>query len=126
VLLSVLLLAILLVPGLQALNTAAAGSNNSVAARQLNLRSKLEEVVSNPYGELYSDTNLSGGNTLTSVSSKFSDAVGAADRRVVVLYRFDAVTNALSSSDTGLLYANVYYEAEGSGIALNTLVGRWW
>jgi hypothetical protein len=42
------------------------------------------------------------------------------------LYRFDAATNALSSNDTGLLYVNVYYEADGSANALNTLAGRWW
>jgi hypothetical protein len=126
VLLSVLLLAILLVPAVQALNTAVAGSNNKLAARQFALRSKLEEVASNPYGELYAVTSLSGGNTVTSVSTTLSDGAGAADRRVVVLYRYDAVTNALSSSDTGLLYVSAYYEAEGSANALNTLVGRWW
>jgi hypothetical protein len=126
VLLSVLLLAILLVPAVQALNTGIAGRGHNPASQQLSLRSKMEEVVSNPFGELYSETNMPGGNTLTSVSTKFSDAAGATDRRVVVLYRFDAATNLLSSTDTGLLYVNVYYETEGSANALNTLVGRWW
>jgi len=44
----------------------------------------------------------------------------------MVLYRFDAATNALSSNDTGLLYVSVYYAADGSANALNTLAGRWW
>lgn len=126
VLLSVILLAILLVPAMQALNTAILGGSNNLAAKQLALRSKMEEVLSKPFGKLYAETYLSGGNTTTSISTNFSDTSGVADRRIVVLYRFDATTNALSSNDTGLLYVNVYYEAEGSANALNTLVGRWW
>ena len=56
----------------------------------------------------------------------YSDAAGAPDRRVVVLYRYDVATKALSSNDTGLLYVNTYYEAEGAANGLSTLVGRWW
>ena len=134
VLLSIILLAILLVPAMQALNTAILGSSNDLATRQLALRSKMEEVLSKPFGKLYAETYRTGGNTTTSVSAPvddpfnpgFSDASGSTNRRVVVFYRFDAATNALSSNDTGLLYVNVYYEAEGSTNALNTLVGRWW
>lgn len=126
VLLSVMLLAILLVPAMQALNSAILGGSNNLAARQFNLRNKMEEVLSKPFGKLYAETYLTGGNTITSVSASFSDASGAADRRIVVLYRFDAATNALSSNDTGLLYVSVYYEAEGNANALNTLAGRWW
>jgi prepilin-type N-terminal cleavage/methylation domain-containing protein len=126
VLVSVVLLAVLLVPALQALNAGIAGSGNNLAARQLNLRSKLEEVLSKPFGQLYAETYLPGGNTTTSTSTVYSDAVGASGRRLVVLYRFDAATNALSNADTGLLLVNVYYEADGSANALNTLVSRWW
>ena len=126
VLLSVILLAILLVPAMQALNTAILGGSNKLAARQLALRSKLEEVLSKPYNTLYAETSLTGGNTITSISANYSDVAGATDRRVVVLYRFDTATNALSATDTGVLYVRVYYEAEGGTNALNTLVGRWW
>ena len=128
VLLSVVLLAILLVPALQALNTGIAGSAGAtgLSQRQLSLRSKMEEVLSTPFSQLYAQTYLGGGNTTTSVSTSFSDASGALDRRVVVFYRFDAATNALSTNDTGLLYVSIYYEAEGSGNSLNTLAGRWW
>jgi hypothetical protein len=126
VLMSVLLLAILLVPALQALSAGIAGSGSNLANRQLALRAKMEEVLSNPFGELYAETYLVGGNTVSSISSALSDASGAANRRVVLLYRFDALSNALSSSDTGLLYVGVYYEAEGSVNALSTLAGRWW
>ncbi len=128
VLLSVMLLAILLVPALQALNTGIAGSAGAtgLAARQLNLRSKMEEILSKPFSQLYAETYLSGGNTTTSVSASLSDASGTANRRLVVFYRFDATSNALSANDTGLLVVNVYYEADGNAMALNTLVGRWW
>jgi Tfp pilus assembly protein PilE len=126
VLLSVVLLGILLVPAMQSLADAIAGSAVSTASQQLDLRSKMEEVLSKPFGELYAETYASGGNTATSVSSSLSDASGTNGRRVVVLYRFDQTTNALSSNDTGLLYVSVYVESAGSAGALNTLVGRWW
>ena len=126
VLLSVVLLGILLVPAMQALSTAISGSTGNLAARQLTLRSQMEEVLSRPFSALNAETYLPGGNTAASVSPNFSDALGATDRRIVVLYRFDAATNALSSNDTGLLYVSVYYAADGSANALNTLAGRWW
>lgn len=126
VLLSVILLAILLVPAMQALNSAIAGGSSNVAAKQLNLRSKMEDVLSKPYSTLYAVTSVSGGNTATSISTSLSDASGAADRRAVTIYRYDTTINALSATDTGVLYVSVYYEAEGSANALNTLVGRWW
>src|SRR5450759_5184725 len=127
VLLSVLLLGILLVPALQALNTAISGSTSNLATRQFMLRSKMEEVLSQPFSALYAQTYLVGGNTVSSVSAPpLSDASGATDRRVVVLFRFDAASNVLSSKDTGLVQVNVYYETDGSANALNTLAGRWW
>lgn len=126
VLLSVVLLGILLVPALQALNTAISGNTSNLAARQLALRSKMEEVLSRPFSALYAETYLPGGNTTNSISATFSDAAGAANRRVVVLFRYDAASNAMSSNDTGLLQVNVYYVAEGNAHALNTLAGRWW
>ena len=126
ILVSVLLLAILLVPALDSLSSAIRGGDNQLGARQLALRSKMEETLSKPFGALYAHTYLGGGNTTTSVSATFSDAAGAGDRRVVVLYRFDAATKALSGNDTGLLFVSVYFETDGSSGALNTLAGRWW
>ncbi len=126
VLLSVVLLAILLVPAMQALNSAILGSSSNLAARQLALRNKMEEVLSKPYQTLYAETSASGGNTTTSISAAFSDASGSIDRRIVVLYRLDTTTNSLSATDTGVLYASVYFANDGNANALNTLVGRWW
>jgi hypothetical protein len=126
VLLSVILLAVLLVPAMQALES---GIRNAVtpaiAARPPLLRAKIEEVLSVPFSDLYAATYAAGGNT-AGVSATYSDPAGATDRRVVVLYRYDASTKALSGSDTGLLYVSAYYTADGSASALSTLAGRWW
>lgn len=127
VLLSVVLLTALLAPALQALQAAAIGSPTAAATPgRLVLQSKLEEVLAAPFSKLYGETYLAGANTTTSVSAAFSDAAGAAQRRLVVIYRYDASTRALSTADSGLAYVSVYYEAEGPAGALNTLVGRWW
>lgn len=126
VLVSVILLAVLLVPALQALQSGIRdGATPSMAARPPLLRAKMEEVLSNPFPELYAATYVAGANT-TGVDATFSDTVGATDRRVVVLYRYDVSTKALSAGDTGLLYVSVYYSADGSANALTTLAGRWW
>ena len=126
VLVSVVLLAVCLVPALQALQTGiSGGATPSMAARPLLLHAKMEEVLSNPFPELYADTYGAGGNT-AGINPTYSDAAGATDRRVVVMYRFDVATDALSSGDTGLLFVSVYYATDGSANALTTLAGRWW
>jgi len=131
ILLSVVLLTVLLVPALQALQSGVAGGQSpSLAARQLTLRDKMEQVLAKPFADLYAQTYLGGGNTNTTASANalFSDlnTVSAPDRRIVMLYRYDASTNAPSTSDTGLVFVSVYYEADGPTNALNTLVGKWW
>lgn len=126
VLLSVVVLGILLVPAMQALSTAISASTGNLAARQLALRSKMEEVLSQPFNTLYAETYPPGTNTVSSVSATFSDAANAPASRAVVLYRFDAASNVLSNGDTGLLFVSVYYRSDGSAGALNTLAGRWW
>lgn len=127
VLLSAVLLAVLLVPALQALQTGVGGgASSAMAARPPALAAKMEEVLSNPFALLYAQTYAGGGNSDTTAKAALSDAVGATDRRLVVTYRYDASSRALSGSDTGLLQLRVYYEAEGSAVALRTLAGRWW
>ena len=128
VMLSAVLLAVLVVPALQALQTGVSGGPTPVmAARGPALSAKMEEVLSHPFPDLYAETYKSGGALLTStwVNDSLSDAAGAG-RRVVVLYRYDASTRAGSIGDTGLLYVRVYYDADGSANSLDTLAGRWW
>ena len=95
VLVSVVLLAVLLVPALQALESGIRNAvTPSMAARPPLLRAKIEEVLSSPFPELYAATYVAGANT-TGVNATFSDAAGATDRRVVVLYRYDVSTKSL-------------------------------
>ena len=127
VLLSVVLLGVLLVPALEALQSGISdAATPSMAARPLLLRAKMEEVLSRPFAELYAATYIAGANT-SGPDMTYSESSGpSADRRAVVLYRYDGATQALSAADTGLLYVSVYYSAEGSANALTTLAGRWW
>ncbi len=126
VLVSVVLLAVLMVPALQSLQGGIVNAvTPAIAARPPLLRAKMEEVLSSPFPALYAATYAVGGNT-NGVNATFSDAPAATDRRIVVLYRYDASTKALSTSDTGLLYVSAYYSADGSANALVTLAGRWW
>jgi hypothetical protein len=126
VVLSVVLLVALLIPALQALQTGVSGgATPTLAASAPTLRAKMEEVLAVPFGDLYAQTYLPGGNT-TAINVTYSDAAAAVNRRVVVLYRYDATVRALSANDTGLLYVSVYYQSEGSASGLNTLLGRWW
>jgi hypothetical protein len=127
VLLSVTLVAVLLVPALEALQAAIAGRPAAAAVPgSLSLQSKMEQVLAAPFSKIYAETYVPSGNTPNSVSAMFSDAAGTPDRKVVVIYRYNVSTKALSSADTGLAYVSVYYEAEGPDRALATLVGRWW
>lgn len=126
VMLSVVLLAVLLVPVLQALQGAiSGGATPALAANPPMLRAKMEELLTVPFADLYAETYLAGGNT-NAIDVAWSDAAGAPDRRVVVLYRYNAATKALSANDTGLLYISVYYQNQGAAGALTTLAGRWW
>lgn len=127
VLLAMILLVVLLVPAMEALQAGVANNQGgAVLARELKLREKMESVLAKPFATLYAESYAPGGNTSTSISASLSDPVGAADRRNVVLYRYDAASDALSGADTGVLYVKVYYEIDGSANALSTLVGRWW
>ena len=129
------LMAILLVPALDALTSGVRASANQFANsqfqlvdRHLQLRNKLEDVLSRPFPDLYAETYKTGGNTTTSVSVNYSDIAGTANRRLVVLYRFSYSTNARTTNDSDLLFVKVYFEADGGAqeMALQTLTGKWW
>lgn len=127
VLLSVVLLGVLLVPALQALGSAVTGTpSGALASGQLTLQSRMEEILAAPFSRLYSETYVAGANTKTSVSTAFSDPAGAVQRRIAVVYRYDASAKNLSAADTGLVLVSVYYESEGPAAAFSTLKGRWW
>jgi Tfp pilus assembly protein PilV len=124
VLVALVLVVVALVPALEALQSGVHASREAggVASKDALLRAKMEEALARPFDELNAQTFLVGGNTTASVSAALSDASGAADRRVVILYRSDG--SALSSADTGLLRLRVAYEA--GGLALETMKSKWW
>ena len=125
VLLSMVLLAVLLVPALEALQTGVAGNQGAaITARQLALRDKMERVAARPFYDLYAMTYQPGGNS-TALNATLSDPAGTPDRRNVAIYRYDAAAAALTNNDTGVIRVSVYYENQ-PGMALNTLIGRWW
>ncbi len=74
ILLSVVLLTVLLVPALRALQSGVAGGQSpSLAARQLTLRDKMEQVLAKPFADLYAQTYPPGSNP-TSVNGSLSGA----------------------------------------------------
>lgn len=123
VLVAIGLLTIALVPAMNALQGAVAGSaiHATAAAEQNRLRAKMEEVLARPFTTLYALSYAGGGNSATVANAALSDPAGA-DRRVVFLYRSNGT--ALSAADTGLLRISVAFEAGGR--SLDTLRGRWW
>jgi Tfp pilus assembly protein PilV len=123
VLVALVLVAVALVPALQALQVGVLGSAVAADAssRDSALREKMEQVLALPFATLYAETYVAGGNTTSSVSDALSDPAGA-DRRIVIVYRTDG--SAVSSSDTGLLRVRVAWQAGGT--ALETLKAKWW
>lgn len=117
-------LAVALVPALDALQSGIGGSvvHASQMQVQQRLRDKMEEVLVRPFGSLYAMTYAAGGNLPAAVQAELSDPAGATDRRIVNLYRVDGA--APSTADSGLLRIRVAYE-NGDGV-LETLKGRWW
>ena len=123
VLVALMLVVVALVPALEALQSGIRGAQTlgAIAGRDASLRGKMEEVLAKPYDVLLAETNLSGGNTTTSVSAALSDAAGQ-ERRIVILYRTDG--SAVSAADTGLLSVRVAFEVGGT--ALETMRAKWW
>ena len=124
ILVSLALLGILLVPAMQALSDGVRNNSAQLADRQLNLRNKMEEMLSQPFNTIYLKTYPSSNNA--SVRDEYSDPPGSPNRRVVVFYRYRVSTNSLDNNNTGLLFIKVYYETDGPNAALNTLAGKWW
>ena len=123
VMVALVLIAMALVPALNALQTDTRGTPAliAVSARDALLRAKMEDVLAKPFDTVNAETFLVGGNTTTSVSAALSDAAGP-DRRIVILYRTDG--SAVSASDTGLVRVRVAWEVGGT--ALETLKSKWW
>ncbi len=123
VLISVVLLAILLVPAINALQTSIVGAevHSDVSASHYRLTSAIEELLSEPFADLADAATVAGGPTaLTS----YSEAAGTPGRLLVYLSFYDGDNadsddDAFTGTETDLLWLRV--EIEGSVNALETI-----
>jgi hypothetical protein len=129
VLIAMVLIAVTLIPAMDALRPAAAGAgfNETRTIRHYHLTAMLEEVLASPFAELDAEAVDISDPTVASVN--YSDPVAQADRRLVYLSRYDA-DNADGNGnpfdagmDEGLLWVRV--EIEGTDQAIEGLTSQY-
>ncbi len=120
VLIATFLVAIALVPALDAMHSgiAGAGVHTELARNHYRLSEKVEELFAQPYFELAAEAATAGGSN--NLVDAYSDAAGTADRRMVYLAFYDGHTRGFVGSDTGLLWIRV--AIEGGPQSVQTLV----
>lgn len=126
VLVATVLISITLVPALEALQGAVSGSelHERVTIQQYHLRNKLEEVLAKSFDELDAVAIAAGSH---SVASSYSDLIGATDRRLVYLSKYDgdnvdSDNDVFTGVDDDLLWLRV--EIENTPYALETLTNK--
>jgi len=126
VLVTVVLLAILLVPAMRALQTAVvgAGVHGDVSSSHHRLTSRLEELLAEPFVDL-SDAAIAAGAPAT--ASSYSEAAGPSGRLLVYLSLYDgdnadADNDPFTGVDPGLLWIRV--DIEDSVHTLQTIRAR--
>ncbi|MEE9279935.1 MAG: hypothetical protein V3V67_07145 [Myxococcota bacterium] len=124
ILLATLLLSVSLLPAVEALRSGLQGSqvNESLTLAQVRLRSKMEEVLAQPFSALAGAESAAAG-----AASAYSDAVGTPDRRLVFLARYDGDDadgdgDTATGTDPGLLHVRV--EIAATPHAVSTLVAE--
>lgn len=129
-LVATVLVAVSLVPAVQALQTAAMSAAQATVNGQpgLNLRAKAEEVLGRPYGVLDFAANRSLSSSTVAVTSprtgyaSLDPGPGYSDSNYLVyIYRYDGA--ALTASDTGLLRVRVVDRSNSSRF-VDALVSR--
>ena len=131
VLVAVSLIVIALVPALDALIPGMAGSgvHENVAEDHYQLVGKLEQVLTEPFGQLNSAANAAGGPTTpTSYSDLFNYADGRQIARNVFIARYDADNadgddDPFTDTDDGLLWVQVVIP--GTGMRIESLVSEY-
>jgi type II secretory pathway pseudopilin PulG len=124
VLVAVVLIAITLLPALDALQVAMLGSgqHETTAVQHYRAYGRMEEMMTESFMALGAETLAVGSPT---VPTSYSDAPGTPNRRLVFLSLYDA-DNAdadndrfLTGTDPGIVWLRV--EIENSGLALESL-----
>ena len=131
VLVAVVLIAITLVPALDALipGMAGGGIHESLAEDHYQLTGRLEQLLVEPYGQLNSAASAAGSPTTpTSYSDVFTYADGRQITRNVFLSRYDgdnadADNDPFTGTDEGLLWVRV--TIAGSGDSIESLVSEY-
>ena len=136
VLIATAILAVALVPAINALYPAIAGSSvyQSETEIHYHLTAKLEEVLAQPFDELYQEAKSLGDEKIP--SGLFSDPIGSSTRRLVFLSNYQPVSLSLvedplvtttnssfSTADSGLLWIAV--QLESNGLRMASLVSRY-
>lgn len=121
VLIATILVAVSLVPAVEALRGGIFGASvhEAAASDHYHLKALMEEVLAEPYA-LLDAAALAAGNETTPTS--YSDAAGTSRRRLVFLSRYDAGTGSFTATDTGLLWVRIDFESRSG--ELETLNAR--
>ncbi|MCU7931417.1 MAG: hypothetical protein KZQ90_11500 [Candidatus Thiodiazotropha sp. (ex Codakia rugifera)] len=127
VLVAVFLIAISLVPVLNALQSGIRGSeiHTTEAAHRNRLTSRMEEILARPFIELEQEADAVAGPA--TIVDTYSDASGTDGRCLVYLSRYDgdnadSDNNPFTDTDDGLLWVKV--EIDGTHNAIESLTSR--
>ena len=125
-LIATLLIAILLVPALDAMQSGIQGSgiHTQLAQNQYRMISKMEETLAVPYNKLLEKADLVADSKIL-IPPPYSDAAGTGSRRLVFLARYDGDDadgdkDPFTGTDAGLLWVRV--TIEDSPRALETVI----
>lgn len=126
VLVAVLLVAVAMVPAIDALQggVMSARVHGELVEEHFHLGSRIEELLAQPFSDLDTEALAVGDPT---VATAFSDTLGATRRRLVFLARYDGDDvdgdgDPFTGGDDGLLWVRV--EIESTNQSLETLTSR--
>ena len=126
VLVTMVLLAVVLVPAISALQTGVVGADvhADIASGHFRLTSRLEELLAEPFADL-SDAAIAAGSPTT--PSSYSDPAGPPGRLLVYLSLYDgdnadADDNPFTGTDADLLWIRV--DVEDTVHTLETVTAR--
>ncbi len=112
-LVATVLIAVALVPAIEALQTGIQGSalHTGFAVDHYRVLDKIEQTAATPYAELADAADAAGGPTVV-VPPPFSDPPGTESRRLVYLARYDGDDDdgdgdGFSGADDGLIWVRV-------------------
>lgn len=126
VLITVVLLAVMLVPAMRALQGGVVGAevHSELATNQFRLTSKMEELLAEPFGDLEDAAIAAGAPT---VATSYSETAGSPGRLLVFLSQYDgdnadADDDPFTGTDSGILWIRI--QADNTVQELQTVRAR--